>query len=70
MRNVDVVNAFIDALLKDPENTMTAVRLRLSTSQIELKLCQVDPLRIHSDSDYQSMLCSILKRENTEKKGE
>lgn len=41
--NVQTVDAFVETLLLNPEMTMTAVALRLSTSRYELKLLKADP---------------------------
>lgn len=45
MKNVEVVNAFIDVLLQDPQLAMQAVALRLSPTKYELTLKTVDPLK-------------------------
>lgn len=47
MSNVELVNTFVEVLLRNPEMTMQAVALRLSATDYELKLLQADPCRRH-----------------------
>ncbi len=43
MKNEDIVSLFVETLLQNPEMTMTAVAIRLSTSRYELKLLKAEP---------------------------
>lgn len=42
-----MVNTFVDELLRNPDLVMQAVALRLSATDLELKLLRADPLRHH-----------------------
>jgi hypothetical protein len=44
---MEPIDAFIDALLKSPDEVMARIRLRLSMTDMELKLLRSDPLRIY-----------------------
>jgi len=43
MKNEDIVSLFVETLLQNPEMTMQAVAMRLSTSRYELKLLKAEP---------------------------
>ena len=43
--NTEVVNAFIEVLLKAPELTIQAVQMRLSTTRYEIKLLKAEPYK-------------------------
>ncbi len=45
MKNCEMVNAFVDELLRNPDLVMECVALRLSATEYELKLLRADPLR-------------------------
>lgn len=47
MTHKEVVDEFVKLLLEAPEFTMTAVALRLSATDYELKLLHADPLKQH-----------------------
>jgi hypothetical protein len=56
MTNTEVVNAFVDVLLRDPDPTMHAVALRLSATDYEMKLLHADPCKVHWEAKGQGEL--------------
>jgi len=44
---MDQIDDFIELLMKNPDEVMARVRLRLSMTDMELKLLRSDPLRIY-----------------------
>ena len=50
MTNVEIVDKFVETLLADPECTMTAVALRLSVTDYELRLLKSDPCKMHYET--------------------
>jgi len=49
MSNTELVNAFVDALLKAPDLTMQAIQIRLSATDYELRLLKADPCKTHHE---------------------
>ncbi len=47
MNNIEIVDKFVETLLQNPEMTMEAVALRLSATDLEMKLLKADPCREH-----------------------
>lgn len=45
--NIEIVEKFVETFLQNPEMTMTAVALRLSATDYELKLLKADPCKMH-----------------------
>ena len=46
----EAIEAFLDELLKKPDEVMQAIQLRLAHTDFELKLLKADPLRIYEKS--------------------
>lgn len=47
MKNLDIVSEFCRILQENPEMTMEGVALRLSATDLELRLLKADPCREH-----------------------